>query len=113
MRASPLISMVDPLYNEEDNGLPLVQAVRGAMAGIPGWELILIDDGSHDGTWEVAEGIAACDDHVRVGRLARNYGQTQAMQAGFDLADGDVIVSMDGDMQNDPADIPRLVAKLE
>ena len=113
MRASPLISMVVPLYNEEDNVLPLVQAVRGAMADTPEWELILVDDGSRDRTPEVAEEIAAGDQHVRVGRLARNYGQTQAMQAGFDLADGDVIVSMDGDMQNDPADIPRLVAKLE
>ena len=113
MRATPLISMVVPLYNEEDNVLPLVEAVRGAMADHPGWELILVDDGSRDRTSEVAEEIAARDHHVRVGRLARNYGQTQAMQAGFDLADGDVIVSMDGDMQNDPADIPRLVAKLE
>jgi glycosyltransferase involved in cell wall biosynthesis len=83
------------------------------MADYPGWELILVDDGSRDRTPDVAEEIAARDDHVRVGRLSRNYGQTQAMQAGFDLADGDVIVSMDGDLQNDPADIPRLVAKLE
>ena len=113
MRATPLISMVVPLYNEEGNVLPLVEAVRGAMADHPGWELILVDDGSRDGTPDIAEEIAARDDHVRVGRLARNYGQTQAMQAGFDLAEGDVIVSMDGDMQNDPADIPRLVAKLE
>lgn len=113
MRASPLISMVVPLFNEEDNVLPLVQAVRGAMAGVPEWELILVDDGSRDGTPDVAEEIAASDRRVRVGHLARNYGQTQAMQAGFDLARGDVIVSMDGDLQNDPADIPRLVAKLE
>ena len=113
MRASPLISMVVPLYNEEDNVLPLVQAVRGAMADIPEWELILVDDGSRDHTPDVAEEIAAHDTRVRVGRLARNYGQTQAMQAGFDLAAGDVVVSMDGDLQNDPADIPRLVAKLE
>jgi glycosyltransferase involved in cell wall biosynthesis len=113
MRATPLISMVVPLYNEEGNVLPLVEAVRGAMADHSGWELILVDDGSRDGTPDVAEEIAAGDDRVRVGRLARNYGQTQAMQAGFDLAEGDVIVSMDGDLQNDPADIPRLVAKLE
>lgn len=113
MRASPLISVVVPLYNEEGNVLPLVQAVRGALSGTPEWELILVDDGSQDRTPDVAEALAADDAHVRVGRLARNYGQTQAMQAGFDMAEGDVIVSMDGDLQNDPADIPRLVTKLE
>lgn len=113
MRASPLISMVVPLYNEENNVLPLVRAVRGAMENTPEWELILVDDGSRDRTAELAEEVASRDEHVRVGRLARNYGQTQAMQAGFDLADGDVIVSMDGDLQNDPADIPSLIAKLE
>lgn len=113
MQASPLVSVVVPLYNEQDNVLPLVRAVRGALSGIPGWELILVDDGSRDRTPDVAEELAAEDGRVRVGRLARNYGQTLAMQAGFDLAQGDVIVSMDGDLQNDPADIPRLVTKLE
>ncbi len=113
MRASPLVSVVVPLYNEEDNVTPLVNAVRAAMADVPEWELVLVDDGSRDQTPEIAERIAATEPHVRFGRLARNYGQTQAMQAGFDLAGGDVIVSMDGDLQNDPADIPRLVAKLE
>jgi glycosyltransferase involved in cell wall biosynthesis len=113
MRASPLISMVVPLYNEKENVGPLVEAVRAAMADTPDWELILIDDGSRDGTGEVAEGLADADSRIRVGRLARNYGQTQAMQAGFDVAAGDVIVSLDGDLQNDPADIPRLISKLE
>ena len=113
MRSSPLISMVVPLYNEEENVVPLIRAVRGAMENAPDWELILVDDGSGDRTAEVAERAAAEDQRIRVGRLARNYGQTQAMQAGFDLAEGDVIVSMDGDLQNDPADIPLLVAKLE
>lgn len=113
MRSSPLISMVVPLYNEEDNVAPLVRAVREAMANIPEWELILVDDGSRDRTAAAAEAIAAQDARIRVGHLARNYGQTLAMQAGFDIAEGDVIVSMDGDLQNDPADIPRLVSKLE
>ena len=113
MRTTPLVSMVVPLYNEEDSVDPLVKAVRAAMADVPEWELILIDDGSRDRTPEVAEKAAESDPRIRVGRLARNYGQTQAMQAGFDLADGDVIVSMDGDLQNDPADIPQLIAKLE
>ena len=105
--------MVVPLYNEEDSVEPLVRAVQGAMADTPNWELILVDDGSRDRTPEVAEKLAEGDQRIKVGRLARNYGQTQAMQAGFDLAAGDVIVSMDGDLQNDPADIPNLIAKLE
>ena len=113
MRATPLVSVVIPLYNEEENVPPLVDAVRNAMAETPEWELVLVDDGSRDHTPDVAEEIACGDDRIRVARLARNYGQTQAMQAGFDLALGDVVVSMDGDLQNDPVDIPRLVAKLE
>lgn len=113
MRTTPLVSMVVPLYNEEDSVDPLVKAVRAAMADVPEWELILIDDGSQDRTPEMAEKAAESDPRIRVGHLARNYGQTQAMQAGFDLAAGDVIVSMDGDLQNDPADIPQLIAKLE
>jgi glycosyltransferase involved in cell wall biosynthesis len=107
------LSVVVPLYNEEDNVRPLVQAVRAALAAHPAWELVLVDDGSRDRTATVAAGAATADSRIRLVRLARNYGQTQAMQAGFDAADGDVVVSMDGDLQNDPADIPRLVAKLD
>jgi glycosyltransferase involved in cell wall biosynthesis len=110
----PRISIVVPLYNEEANVALLVDAVADVMnrAG-ESWELILVDDGSSDGTSNVIEALAAADHRVRHARLARNYGQTTAMQAGFDLARGGVVVSMDGDLQNDPEDIPRLVAKLD
>src|SRR5262245_12166523 len=110
----PRVSIVVPLYNEEANVALLVDAVAGAMtrAG-ESWELILVDDGSSDGTSSAIQAIAASDDRVRHARLARNYGQTTAMQAGFDLARGGVVVSMDGDLQNDPEDIPRLVEKLD
>lgn len=110
----PRISIVVPLYNEEANVTLLVEAVAGAMdrAG-ESWELILVDDGSRDGTSTMIHASAALDSRVRPARLARNYGQTAAMQAGFDLARGSVVVSMDGDLQNDPEDIPRLVAKLD
>ena len=108
----PQLSVVVPLFNEEDNVRPLVQAVRGALAGHPAWEAVLVDDGSRDRTAEIAADLAAQDPRIRLVLLARNYGQTQAMQAGFDAANGDIVVSMDGDLQNDPADIPRLVAKL-
>jgi glycosyltransferase involved in cell wall biosynthesis len=109
----PALSVVVPLYNEEGNIDLLVSAVREALAAVESWELLLVDDGSTDGTAARALECCAADPRVRLLRLARNYGQTAAMQAGFDHARGAVVVSMDGDMQNDPADIPRLVARLE
>ncbi|HEX3157361.1 MAG TPA: glycosyltransferase family 2 protein, partial [Gemmatimonadaceae bacterium] len=107
------LSVVVPLFDEEENVAPLVQGVRDALAGDGGWELVLVDDGSRDGTRRVAHELARADERIVVVELARNYGQTQAMQAGFDHARGDVVVSMDGDLQNDPRDIPRLVATLD
>ncbi|MEO8200880.1 MAG: glycosyltransferase family 2 protein [Gemmatimonadota bacterium] len=113
MPTTQLVSVVVPLYNEEDNVRILIGAIREALVPLTNWELILVDDGSRDQTPEIAEEISRSDSRIRVARLARNYGQTQAMQAGFDLARGEIVVSMDGDMQNDPTDIPRLVEKLE
>ncbi len=107
----PRLSVVVPLYNEEESVGPLVQAVRDALGD--SWELLLVDDGSRDGTVERAQALVAADPRVRLVRLARNYGQTPAMQAGFDLARGDIVVTMDGDLQNDPRDIPLVVARLE
>lgn len=107
------VSVVVPLYDEERNVRPLVAAVGEALAARGDWELILVDDGSSDGTNSAAEASASSDARVRVVRLARNYGQTAAMQAGFDRARGRVVVSMDGDLQNDPRDIPRLIAELD
>ncbi|HET8650817.1 MAG TPA: glycosyltransferase family 2 protein [Gemmatimonadales bacterium] len=107
------LSVVVPVYNEEENVAPLVDAVGSALGDSYNWELLLVDDGSRDGTVARAHQCAQTDHRVRVIELARNYGQTQAMQAGFDEARGDVVVSMDGDLQNDPRDIPRLLAKLD
>jgi glycosyltransferase involved in cell wall biosynthesis len=104
---------VVPLYNEEESVAPLVDAVRAALKDLPSWELVLVDDGSRDRTVPRVQAIADQDPRVRLVRLARNYGQTQAMQAGFDEALGEVVVSMDGDLQNDPQDIPRLLAALD
>ena len=109
----PALSVVVPMFNEEESVEPLVQAVREALGSAGTWELLLVDDGSSDGTVEIAERCASVDPRVRIVRLARNYGQTPAMQAGFDHSRGEVVVSMDGDLQNDPKDIPALVAKLE
>jgi glycosyltransferase involved in cell wall biosynthesis len=110
---SSLLSVVVPVYNEEENVGLLVEAVRSALGDDRPWELLLVDDGSADRTVPIIEELSAADPRVRLVALARNYGQTQAMQAGFDEAAGDVVVSMDGDLQNDPRDIPLLVAKLE
>ncbi len=109
----PEMSIVVPLYNEEENVVPLVERVRRALNDARSWELVLVDDGSTDDTGRVAWAMAESDDRVRLIRLARNYGQTTATQAGLDAADGAVVVTMDGDLQNDPQDVARLVAKLE
>ena len=113
MSGRPELSVVVPLYNEEDSVPALVDAIRSVLAAESSWELVLVDDGSADRTAAVAEQLSASDSRIRLIRLARNYGQTQAMQAGFDAAEGDIVVSMDGDLQNDPADIPKLVSTLE
>lgn len=109
---SPEISIVVPLFNERENIQPLVRSTRAALESIGLWEMILVDDGSTDGTTDEVRQMAREDSRIRLVRLARNYGQTPALQAGFDVARGSIVVSMDGDLQNDPADIPRLVRTL-
>jgi glycosyltransferase involved in cell wall biosynthesis len=106
------VSIVVPMMDEDENVVPLVDAVRSALADLQEWELILVDDGSQDRTREVILEAAREDPRVRLVPLARNYGQSTAMQAGFDHARGDVVVTMDGDLQNDPRDIPALLEKL-
>jgi glycosyltransferase involved in cell wall biosynthesis len=110
---APELSVVVPLYNEEDNVVPLHEAVASSLTqAIPDFELVLVDDGSHDRTFARAEALVRNDPRVRVVRLRRNYGQTAAMSAGIRYARGRTIVTMDGDLQNDPADIPRLLERL-
>lgn len=108
------LSVVVPLYNERANVVPLADAVIAALApeGLE-YELLLVDDGSKDGTFECAAELPRMHPEVRVVRLRRNYGQTAAMAAGIEHARGRVIVTMDGDLQNDPADIPELLRKLD
>jgi dolichol-phosphate mannosyltransferase len=109
-----MISIIIPVFNEEDNVGPLYERVRPVLAGLPQKnEIIFINDGSSDGTEAALELIAASDPAVKVINFRRNHGQTAALVAGFDHASGDIIIPMDGDLQNDPDDIPRLIAKLE
>ena len=113
-RARPVVSVVVPIYNERENVAALHDALSYALVdlGRP-YEIVLVDDGSSDGTRDVLRALAADDPHLRLILFRRNYGQTAAMAAGFAACRGRVIVSMDGDLQNDPADIGRLVEKLE
>ena len=108
------VSFVIPMYNEVDNVDPLVEEVARALdaSGREG-EVILVDDGSSDGTQEKLREVPARDPRFRVVLFRRNFGQTAAMSAGFDHARGDVIVAMDGDLQNDPADLELLMRKIE
>jgi glycosyltransferase involved in cell wall biosynthesis len=104
------LSIVIPLYNEEPNVAPLHAELSAILATMPVTsEIVLIDDGSTDGTFEVLRRIRASDPRARVVRFARNFGQTAAFAAGFAYARGQFIVTFDGDLQNDPADIPRLL----
>ena len=114
MKNKPAISIVVPVYNEEDSVLPLYRKIHQACNPLgKAYEIVFVDDGSRDGTFEVLHRIHNHNGQVRVIRFRKNYGQTAAMSAGFEHAQGEVIVSMDGDLQNDPADIPRLLDKLE
>ena len=106
-------SIVVPIYNEEDNIAALYQSITSSLdPGGANYEIILVDDGSSDGSYPALKELAARDTRVKVIRFRRNFGQTAAMSAGFDAASGDIIIPMDGDLQNDPADIPRLIEKL-
>lgn len=107
------LSIVVPVYNEVENVRPLLDSVVAALGDRYSWELLLVDDGSTDGTRETIRRLETEGRRVRLIALTRNFGQTAAMQAGFDAAKGRVVVSMDGDLQNDPSDIPRLLDKLD
>jgi len=110
----PEVSVFLPVFNEEPNLRPLHVKLDEALKTLQRTaEIIYVDDGSTDGSLNVLREIAALDDRVRVVALRRNYGQTAAMAAGIDAANGDVLIPMDADMQNDPADIVRLLDKLD
>lgn len=108
------ISVVVPLYNEGKNVEELYASLREVVKTLGREaEIIFIDDGSTDETFELVSNIRKFDNHVRIIRFTKNFGQTAAMSAGFDYARGKIIVTMDGDLQNDPRDIPLLLDKIE
>jgi glycosyltransferase involved in cell wall biosynthesis len=110
---SPDLSVIAPLYNEEESVGPLYRAIIGALDPMGmSYEILFVDDGSRDGTFGKAKDLAGKDAHLRVIRFRRNYGQTPAMAAGIDHARGKILITMDGDLQNDPRDIPLFIEKI-
>lgn len=108
------LSVIIPIFNEEKNIRPMFDELKGVLDGLNcKYEIVFVDDGSSDNSLQLLEEIALEDFEVVVVSFRRNFGQTAAMAAGFDYAAGDVIVTMDGDMQNDPHDIPKLLATLD
>lgn len=108
------LSILVPIYNEVENIPLLCHALLGVLNGLPHeFEIILVNDGSTDGSTEALDAAAVSDSRIRVVHLRRNFGQTAALMAAIDHATGDILIPIDGDLQNDPADIPRLLAKLD
>ncbi|HVO95982.1 MAG TPA: glycosyltransferase family 2 protein [Terriglobales bacterium] len=107
------LSIVIPVYNEEENIEPLLQELSAVLTRLgESYEIVMVDDGSRDGTYAKLRGLVAQRPELKIVRLKRNFGQTAALAAGLAYADGEVVILMDGDAQNDPADIPAMLAKL-
>ena len=118
IRPVPKFSVVVPFHNEEENVTALYDRLKAVMEAVLAdaretFELVFVDDGSRDRTYRLLEEIAAVDSRVLVVKLRRNFGQTSALAAGFDHAQGEFILAMDGDLQHDPNEIPSFLAKLE
>jgi glycosyltransferase involved in cell wall biosynthesis len=108
------LSIIAPLFNEEESVKPLYEAIVRAVEPLHlDHEILFVDDGSKDGTFRVAGELAERDKRLRVVHFRRNFGQTPAMAAGIDHARGKILITMDGDLQNDPEDIPRFIEKIE
>jgi len=111
---NPSLSVVIPVYNEAENVGPLVEQLRSALAEFSGVvEILFVDDGSTDSTFQKLKDAQKSEARIRIARFRRNLGQSAALAAGFRLARGRAVVTLDGDLQNDPAEIPRLVGMLE
>ena len=109
-----MISVIVPVHDEERSVALLYDELDSALEQLDAaWEVVFVDDGSTDGTFSALTRLHAAHDNVRVVRLRRNFGKASALQAGFAEAQGDIVVTIDGDLQDDPAEIPRLLAKLE
>ncbi|GAC1537461.1 MAG: glycosyltransferase family 2 protein [Herpetosiphon sp.] len=110
----PFVSVVVPIYNEAESIPTLYSRLTEELTKLGiAYEILAIDDGSRDSSWNLLKGIALADDRIHIVRLRRNFGQTAAFSAGFERAAGEVVVTIDADLQNDPADIGKLLQKLD
>ena len=108
------VSIVIPLYNEQDNIPTLYEQLTAVLSTLGrSYEILIVDDGSKDKSYDLLKELHEKDPHIHVIRFRRNFGQTAAFSAGFEYARGEVIITMDADLQNDPADIPRMLAKMD
>ena len=107
-----LISIVIPVYNEAKNILPLYNAITNSLREIKSYEILFINDGSRDHTGRTIEQVITGDPRVKLVNLRRNFGKADALSIGFKKADGDIIITMDGDMQDDPIEIPKFITKI-
>jgi dolichol-phosphate mannosyltransferase len=108
-----MLSVVAPIFNERESVEELLRRLAVALAPLGDYEIVLVDDGSTDGSWETLRQLALHDDHLRLLRLSRNFGHQIALTAGLDAARGDAVVLIDGDLQDPPEVIPQLVARWE
>jgi glycosyltransferase involved in cell wall biosynthesis len=111
-KKGPEVSVVVPLLNEQDNISPLYEQITQTLTDGHNYEIIFVDDGSTDDSFDILSRFQKADDKVRVIRFRKNFGQTAALAAGFAHAQGNIIVAIDADLQNDPADIPKMIDKL-
>jgi glycosyltransferase involved in cell wall biosynthesis len=112
--SSPALSVVVPCHNEQDNLRPLIQSIHDSLAPLKiSYEILVTDDTSTDGSWEILRQMAASDPRLRLQRFASNSGQSAALWAGMSAARGKLIATLDADLQNDPRDLPLLIAGLE
>jgi len=108
------LSVIVPLYNEEESIRPLYNSIKTELERIDiDYELVFVDDGSKDSTYQIAYTLAEQDPKLKVVKFRKNYGQTPAMAAGIDIAEGRILITMDGDLQNDPTDIKNFLGKIE
>ena len=107
------VSIVVPLLNEEGNIEKLYEQITQSLEGKYNYEIVFVDDGSSDGSFCILKQLQQVDDKVRLIRFRKNFGQTAALSAGFEMSRGEIVVAMDADLQNDPADIPMMICKLD
>lgn len=112
-KQGPEVSIVVPLFNERDNIKPLYEQITASLAGKYDYELLIVDDGSDDGSFKILSELQKGDSRICVISFRKNFGQTAALSAGFAYCQGRIIAALDADLQNDPADIPKMIEKLK